>query len=243
MCCKKKSGKIKCRICYNDKQRIKSSNRAAEHRRAVTSDHPRQVDVKILLARSPAVKGDDVLRKADVSNAFGRPDPDPDAPVRLTQIPRYIAQRDQHESGVHETRVLYGQEDASARWQITRNAIPEGEGCKRLATQSSTFVKGNLHIVIETDDFLVRGPAAECAAFDEVLQRRLDCELEECHDFLKFKILHFPKPDGTSNYGFSCEPYIDHALQHLGTQAGTNRTPLSPGTRITKHDRAPEVNS
>lgn len=117
---RKKTKRVKSRICYSDRKRIKSSDRSPEHRRRVTSEHPRAVDIKILLARTPFDPDDDVLLKADVSNAFGRSDP--------------------------------------------------------------------------------------------------DC------------------------YGFSAEPNIDHALEHLSTPPGEKSTPLPPGTVLSKGDRDPNVN-
>jgi hypothetical protein len=232
----KQLDKAKCRCVYPGN----SETEGLDYLMRAT-DMPFLSTVRIFLALEPFK--DEVAVKADISQAFLRAElePIPANERRFVVFPADISPKghDGKRKIYRAHRGIYGMHSAGRMWQELLFKWLIDHDFKQNECDKTLFTKQGLRVLVWTDDLVIRGTKMMTREFRRIL--------EETFGDVRWKPLEYvlgmdvsKSPDGW--LGIHSNSYVNKIVKREGLEkAKPKASPLPAHLRITKNDRADEI--
>ena len=233
--------KLKSRLVFDGR-----SQSAAQSGNWTASNTPRQSSIMLHFGMAPLCK-DEVFMSTDISTAFLRaPQHTADGSRCVMRMPRDIATftriNGKPVENVHILRKsLYGQRQSSLAYERLFVSWacddPSGPQLKRSTVDPCVFYSksGLLRMIVFVDDCNWRGCPKESAELVKMFEKRWQAECKPCKYFLNMRLGR----DENGYINVSQPHYADHMAKVFNLQSEKSaRTPLPPGTSVSKLERA-----
>ena len=229
--------KAKCRCCFPGQNEIMG----IEYLMTATN-MPALSTLRVFMALQPFEN--EVCSRADIAQAFLRAElePLPANERRYVQFPRDISPKDEMgRPRVYQAhKGIYGMHSAGRMWQEMLFKSLKLFGLEQNPYDKALFTSENLRVLVWTDDLVVRATRERSEWLRKTLEKEYgDVRWKNLDYVLGLDVVR--SPEGW--LGIHSGSYVKDMIQREGlTKAKPKTTPIPATVKLTKHDRADEIN-